>query len=191
MNWAIFALLSWLFLGLEQGLRPALQVGSLAVAPSFVLVLIVFVSLWARTGTALAAAMVLGFFLDLLNLQPTTVGESAVVVGPWALGCVLAAYTTLNFRAMVFKRNPLTMGFLCTLGAAVANVLVLAILALRSRYDVVLLQSASGDLVQRLFSSLYTGVLGLVLAPALAWLSPWLGFKKQSAGGFRYETGRR
>lgn len=194
MNWAIFSLLSWLFLGLETGFRSALQVGSLAVVPSFVLILVVYVSLWARTTTALAAAMILGCFLDLLNLQATSTGESVVILGPWALGSALASYTVLNFRAMVFRRNPLTMAFLCTLGAAVAHVLVIALLTLRSKYDVVLIPSASADLWQRLGSALYTGMLGLIVGPALNFIGPWLGFKKQTsggAGGFRYESARR
>lgn len=191
MNWLLFAILAWLMLGFESGFRAALQIGSLAIAPSFVLVLVVFIALWARTSAVLGAALVMGFFLDLLYVQQTTGGESVAVVGPWALGCMLASYTVLNFRNMVFRTSPLTMAFLCTLGAAIANILVLAILTIRARYDVLVMPSPASELWQRLGAAVYTGVLGLVMAPALNWIAPWLGLKKQSAGGFRYEAGRR
>ena len=189
MNWLVFALLSWLFLGLEHGFRSALQVGSLAIAPSFVMVLIVYVALWARTTSALGCAMALGFILDLLYPVPTSAGETAVVAGPWALGCMLAAYTVINFRAMVFRRNPLTIAFLCILGSAVAHILVITILTLRSRYDVVVIPSASAELWQRLGSALYTGLLGLGVGPLLNMIGPWIGFKKPgglAAGGRRF-----
>lgn len=191
MNWLLFALLAWVTLGLEAGFRPALQLGSLAVAPSFVMVLVVFIALWARTSTALGAAMLMGFCLDLLFVQATGGGETVPVVGPWALGCMLASYTVVNFRNMVFRTSPLTLAFLCTLGAAIANILVLAILTIRAKYDMIVVPSPAGELWQRLGAALYTGLLGLVLAPALNWIGPWLGFKKQSSGGFRYETARR
>jgi hypothetical protein len=187
MNWAILALLCWLFLGLEAGFRDALQVGALGVAPSFVLILVVFISLWAKPAQALGIALAMGFFMDLLRLVPTSAGENAAIVGPWTLGCLVAAYTVLNFRAMVFRRNPLTMAFLCTLGSTVASVMVVAVLTLRSFYDVVQISSASRELWLNLGCALYTGVVGLVVGPALNSIGPWLGFRKQmqSASAWR------
>jgi hypothetical protein len=49
LNWVVFAMLAWLALGLERGLKPMLmlQGGSLTLAPSFVMTLAVFVSMIA------------------------------------------------------------------------------------------------------------------------------------------------
>ncbi len=178
MNWIVFAVLAWIFLGMEQGLRQALQVGSWDIAPSFVLILLVFVSLWAKPIHALWAALFLGVSLDMLNLVPTKSGETIAILGPWALACMLTAYTVLNFRVLMFRRNPLSIAFLCTVGGAISGVLVLAILSLRAYYDDILLVSASADLGRRLLTALYTGVLALPLGPALHWIGPWLGFKR-------------
>lgn len=177
MNWVVFALLAWLALGLETGLRPAFQLGTMPIAPSFVLILVTFVSLWARPRHLLGAALLLGALMDLINQLPTSTGEAAVVMGPWALGCMLAAYTVLNFRAMVDRKHPLALAFLCFLGACVANILVLALLALRAFYDDIIIESASKELLQRVASAAYTGVLAPFVGYVLNLISPWLGFK--------------
>lgn len=181
MNWIVFALIAWIMLGFEEGFRAALQLGSLAVTPSFVLVLIVFVSLWARPMAALAVGLILGVMMDLVYLVPTSggSGETVAVVGPWALGGLLAAYTVLNFRGMVFRHSPLTMGFLCAVSSALAQVLVLAILTVRSHYDIIDLGGASNQLWQRLGSAAATGILALVMAPLLNAAGPLLGFRAQ------------
>ncbi|MDX2116121.1 MAG: hypothetical protein SFZ24_10965 [Planctomycetota bacterium] len=186
MNWLIFALLAWLMAGMELGLRDALQIGNLALAPSFVMILLVFVALWARPQTALGVGLSLGALLDLLYVLPTQTGETAVLMGPWALGCTLAAYTVLNFRALMFRKNPLTMAFLCAVATAIANVIVLAILALRAFYDPILLPSATSELWQRLGTAVYTGVVALAVGPALQTLAPWLGFRRQTQLGGRF-----
>src|SRR5262249_22177946 len=107
MNWIVFGVVAWLMLGLEAGFRDALQIGRWSLAPWSVLILLVFVSLWARTIHALWAAILLGAALDLLNLVPTPSGETVAVLGPWALGCMVASYTVVTIRVMMFRRNPL------------------------------------------------------------------------------------
>lgn len=184
MNWFVFAFIAWLTLGMEHGLRQALQIGHLNLAPSFVLVLVVFVSLWAKTLQALWASLLLGACLDMLNLVPTSTGETIAILGPSALGCLVASFTVLNFRVMMFRRKTLTIAFLCAVAGAIAGVVVLAILTTRAFYDDIVLVSASSELWQRLGSALYTGVLALFMGPALQWVGPWMGFRKpQSLGG--------
>lgn len=183
MNWIVFALLAWLALGFEAGFVSALQLGSTAIAPSFVLVFLVFIALWARSMQALGASLVLGAAMDLLHQYPTSTGELAVVMGPWSVGCMIAGYLVINFRAMMFRRNPLAMGFLSALGAAVAQVVVLSLLRVRSSYDDIVLDGATLELGRRLASAVYTGVLAVPLTWALRPTLGWLGLRRPSAAG--------
>lgn len=187
MNWIVFAIVAWIFLGFESGFRETLQVGQTNIAPSFVLVLLVFVSLWARPLHAMWAAFLLGASLDMLNQVPTRGGETISILGPWALGCMLASYTVLNFRVMMFRRNPLTIAFLCAIGGGIAGVVALAFVALRGYYDDLVTVPASSSLFQHAASSVYTGALALLLGPVLNWIGPWMGFRRPAslAGGRR------
>jgi len=180
VNWLVFAILSWVALGLEQGFRPALQVGSVNIAPSFVLILLVFISLWVRASSVIPAALILGACLDMLNKVPTETGESVVILGPWALGGALGAFLILNLRAMVFRRNPLTLAVLCFIAAFAAQVVVLAILMFRASYDSVSLQPAATELTQRLLTALYTGLVSILIGPLLQMAAPWIGVRKRT-----------
>lgn len=185
MNWIVFAVTAWLALGFEVGFRQALQIGHLNVAPSFVLILLAFVSLWARPAHAAWAAVFLGISLDLTSQVPTRTGDPAVIVGPWTLGCLIASYTVLNFRAMMFRRHPLALAFVSGLGTALAHVFVLAVLVLRSKYDDIHMPSASAELWQRLGTAAYTAVVALILAPLLNTFGHWLGFRQPLSLGRR------
>lgn len=185
MNWIVFAVAAWLALGFEVGFRQALQIGHLNVAPSFVMILLAFVSLWARPVHAAWTAVLLGAALDLISMVPASSGDAAVVVGPWAIGCLLASYTALNFRAMMFRKHPLALAFVAGVGTALANLLVLSLLVLRAKYDVISIPFASVDLWQRLGTAAYTALAALVLAPLLNALGPWLGFRQPLSLGRR------
>ena len=64
VNRVVFALVAWVFVGLEWGLRDSLQIGTLNIAPSFVLILATMVALWATPSAAIGSAVVLGLALD-------------------------------------------------------------------------------------------------------------------------------
>jgi len=188
MNWVVFAVISWVLLGCEVGLRDALELGDTAIAPSFVMTLVVYISLWARTGPALLAAMVIGVALDLIDVWPSAGGDAVVILGPWTFGCALAAYTGINFRTMMFRRSSITVAMLSVLATGVAGVFGLALVMVRASYDDILLPSAAGELWVRLASSLYTGALALLVAPALQFVGPWLGMRRPMgpAGALRF-----
>ncbi len=188
MNWVVFAIIAWALFGFQVGLRDALQLGASSIAPSFVIPLVIFVALWARLGAAMVAALIIGLTLDLIYTWPTDRGEELVIIGPWSFGCMLAAYTVLNLRTMMFRRSIVTVAILSVIGAAIAQIFGLALVTVRSTYDDILLPSAAAELWPRLASSIYTGALALVIAPALHFISPWLGMKRTSgpAGGLRF-----
>jgi hypothetical protein len=188
VNWVVFAIASWVLFGCEVGLRDVLQLGDSSIAPSFVIPLLVFVALWARAGSALTVALLIGLTLDLIHTWPTERGQDIVIVGPWSFGCMLAAYTTLNLRTMMFRKSIITVAILSVIGAAIAQIFGLALLTVRSTYDDILLPSAAAELWPRLASSIYTGATALLVAPVLQFIAPWLGMRRATgpAGALRF-----
>ena len=119
MRWAPFLLLAWVFLGLEVGLRSAMPFGEAGVAPSFALILCVYVSMGATHGHAHWAALLLGACVDLASRRVLRGGGDVTVLGPNALGFLLACQLTLVMRGVVFRKNPLALAFLACVGGLV------------------------------------------------------------------------
>jgi len=187
MRWTVFAIAAWITLGLEWGLRDALQLGEVNIAPSFALILIVFVSLWARHAAALGACLIVGLVVDLLFQMRTEDGFPVVVVGPHALGFMLAGYTVLTLRALMFKRNIVSLAFLVVLTGVLAQILATFLLAVRASYDVVLFPDPLAEMGQRIASALYSGVVAIVFGGALNMIRPVFGFEADTRRGFRIE----
>ena len=187
MRWLAFALFAIVFLGLELGVRGALALGGRAVAPSFVMVLAVFICTSAPSRQALWAALALGVCLDLTNpIEIVDQPRTLTLLGPHALGYVLAAQLTLAMRGLVFRRNPLTIAFLSLLASAVASIVFVAVLTIRSAFDP-LDWHATTELFQRFAAALYTGGLALIISPLLLLGLPLLGI---SGGPSRGRPGR-
>lgn len=178
MNWLVFAIVGWVMFGLELGMADALQLGVSGIAPSFVMILLVVVAASTPRNTAIWAAIAIGLFLDLTHKAPSPAGaRPIIVIGPYVLACLMAAYTVLTMRAMVFRRNVLAMAFLSMFGAAMAGVVVTAVYAVRHFYDGQHIEiHALPELGRRLASAVYTGAIAIVVAPALQWLAPLFGF---------------
>lgn len=187
MSWVVFAIAAWVTLGLEFGLRDALQLGDLNIAPHFGVVLLVFVTLWAPQRAALASGLLIGVALDLFYQVKTSDGSDVVVLGPHALGCLLAAYAVLNMRALMFRKNVLAIAFLSLVAAALMQVVVAALLTVRASYDVVEFGPAAGELGQRLASAAYTGVVALAYGAILGMFRRFFDFQSTRAGGFRIQ----
>ena len=176
MNWAPFVVVTWLLFGAEMGLKDALQLGAVGVAPSFVVALLVFVAMSAPMGVALACGLIIGVLLDLTNAVPTTGGGgSLTVIGPYAVGATAAAYAVVVTRGLVMRHNPLTFAFLAFLASIILHVAAVTIFSMRSWFDPVEFH-AGRELLLRLGSSAYTGALALLLGPGLRLLTPVFGF---------------
>lgn len=187
MNWWAFCVLAWIALGLELGLKGALELGDTGIAPSFVFCLMVFYAMSAPAMTALWTALVLGLLVDLTATLDYNSGVAATVLGPHAAGYVLAAQLVLTLRGLIMRRNPLSMAILCIGGFLVAHVVVVALYTVRASYGEGLTWSPSRQLFIRLGSSLYTGGIGLLMAVALLPLSSVIGV----GGGAKRFTPRR
>ncbi|MDX2147626.1 MAG: hypothetical protein SFZ23_08905 [Planctomycetota bacterium] len=189
MNWLGFAILAWFLLGLELGLKPALGLGPAGIAPSFVFPLLTLVAMSAPPAIVHWACLSLGVMLDLTFPIELRDGKPPIVLlGPYALGSLLAGQLIVTMRGLMIRRNPLTLAFLCTCGYAVCQVVVVAIFTLRHATGTPLLWDAPEQLLARLGSALYTGVLALVMALALVPAAPWLGL--HAAAPRRFATRR-
>ncbi len=192
MNRVVFALVAWIFIGLEGGLRDALQVGQLNIAPSFVLVLATMVALWASPSAAMGAAVVLGLALDMLYQVPHAHGTGDVVVlGPHALGFMLGAFLVLNLRAIAFRKNTLTLAVLCVLSGVCGALVVTAALSLRALYDPIEIGRPIAELGQRFASACATFVLALPVGFVLTRARRVFGFASDRRGTFRIEPHTR
>ncbi len=189
MNWPVFALLAWLLLGVQLGLVDAAHLDYTKIAPQVPIILVVFVALWAPLPHVLGAGITMGVLYDLLYVQQLRGGGDVVVVGPFALGFALAAYTVVLTRALVFRRNILTVVVLTLVGTALAEIVATGLLAIRSLYDASLVYpNPLGKLGVGIARALYTALAAFAIAPLLGALRPVFGFPPlpgRGGSGFR------
>jgi hypothetical protein len=170
MIWLGFALLAWALFGLELGLRRMLEIGSSGIAPSFIFPLVALIALAGTPSMVHRSALILGILMDLLFPVPLIEGRGEVIIlGPCALGYLVAAHFMLNSRGLIVRRNPLSLGAMALAGYAIARILALFFLFIRGWIQGDIAISAGSELIAALGSALYTGflapLLGLVLLP--------------------------
>ncbi|TVQ30897.1 MAG: hypothetical protein EA376_11580 [Phycisphaeraceae bacterium] len=179
MSWIAFALTAWILFGLELGLKDALQLGASGVAPSFVMVLLVIVSLHAPRLTALWAALIIGVGLDLTAPLVSASGlETITLVGPKALGCLVSAYAILTMRTLVMRRNIFTIALLSLIAVSLLEIVAVFAYVSRSWFDSRLEITAGATLVAGLGAAVYTAILALPLGAALQSAMPIFGFQQ-------------
>lgn len=179
MNWLLFAIVAWVLFGLDLGLAPQLAPGMGQVRPSFVIPLLVYVAMHAPPRSALWAALVLGVLTDLANLTVThaaTTGDTIAVLGPSALGYLLAAQLVVALRSVVLAKNVLTPIILNLLAAAAIGVVVVAVFTLRSFYPDPIQWRPAPRLLAAGGTALYTAALAIPITILLHLLSPWFAF---------------
>lgn len=183
MNWITYAIMLWLMAGIDWGLRTPLELGQSGITPSLLIVLSVYVALYAGPASVWGAAVCAGAVIDLLRSVPTEGGQTTVVLGPSVLGCLLASAIVLNLRGLVFSKNVITLAILSGLGAGAANLTASMLLWIRSGYDVITVPS--GQLGTALASAGYTGVAALIVGVALMPLRRLFAFSTDQHIGFR------
>lgn len=185
MRWLFFCIVAWFCIGLELGFADALQVGQGKAQPSFVMILLAFVALWTTTSHVVVASLFCGLFLDLVFVVPLASGETAVILGPHALGCMLGAYTVRTMRGLMFRRGALAVGFLAMVGTFVACVVVIACLRIRNFYEPLDIPPASSTLFAGLLAALITFGVGIPFGWLLGALRKPLGFPQSGRSAFR------
>lgn len=194
MNPITFLLAVWICIGLDLGLSDALsvQLGSAHVTPRFVFVLLAFVAMWAPQSALMGGALALGLLVDVVTPVPTSVGEVTVILGPNAIGFTIAAYTVLNLRALMFRKNVLALSFLSFVSLALASIVAAAILAFRSAVDRgIQIDSATTMLLEGLLSAVYTFLLGFPVGFVLQVIRPVFMFRKPQASFHSGGSARR
>ena len=177
MNWITFLIVSWLAFGLEIGFRDALRLAPGDVAPSFVVPLLVYIALSAPSKHTLWAALFLGLLLDLTWLIPRDDLAMATVVGPNALGALVAAQLVLSIRGMVIRRHLLTLVVLSAASAALMAVVVVALMTIRDLYGDPIDFKPTGELGTRLLSALYTAATAVGWAFVMRMIDPAFQFQ--------------
>lgn len=177
MSWIVFAVGAWLMLGLEQGLKGSLQFGPRDVAPSFLAVYAVFLACSAPARAAQWGCLIIGVLMDLSSPMPRLDSGELTVLGPNALGALLMCQLVLALRGLMFRRNPLSIAFLSLIGFATWQVLVTAAFTIRSLAGDPIHWSPAAQLVSRLGSSLYTGVVAIPVSLVLVALLPMFAFQ--------------
>lgn len=179
MNWIVFTIAIWIVAGLEAGLTGALQLGSSAIVPSFLMVLLVYISLWAREGDAIIAALTIGLLLDVLNQIPTEGAQHVVVLGPHALAALIAFRAIQSLRGLMFRQSVVTLASLTLIAALLMHMAVLLLLSIRASYDSILLGPIGADLVHRASSSFYTALIAIPFGWVLQRIvTPLMGFRQ-------------
>jgi cell shape-determining protein MreD len=181
MNWAVYALLIYVAAVLQKGVAPLLEIpmptGG-AAAPRFELLIAVLAGLFAGPRTTVLAWALVGLAIDLLEVP----GGDTVLIGPHTLGFMVGGWVILQLRTMVLRTHPFSVAF-CAVGAGLAaQLVVVAIYAIRSWYDPIPDYAATGELGLRFVSLLYTGGVAIILALPLLKLTGLLGL---SAGSRR------
>ncbi len=173
MRWTILLLVAAVVLGLQQAVQASLAVGQTSIAPSFAIPLVVFVALFASPMSAMWTALLIGLAIDLAS--PRGTGD-LIVAGPNALGYLIGAYFVLTVRALMYRRNPLTLMVLSIIACMLAEVFVVAVHSIRAMYSDAYAWSGLTQLGQRMLGALYTGIAGLVMSFVLFPMIPLFGF---------------
>ncbi|MCE7973238.1 MAG: hypothetical protein DYG92_02770 [Leptolyngbya sp. PLA1] len=178
-------LAAWVFLGLDLGLsKPLLELGASGVAPSFLFILTAFVAMCGTGRAPFWTAIALGLLADIMaDVGLTSPEGRAIIVGPHALGFLVGTQLVIALRGVMIRRNPLTLGFLACTGAAVAQVVLVAILWVRMLFDPIA-TSPTHELLVGLGGALYTGVLAVPLALILLPAATFLGLPSQQPRRF-------
>lgn len=177
MNWVFFSLIAWIMLGFEQGLKSIFELGDTGIAPSFLAIYAVFIASSAPPRSAQWASLVLGAMVDLSSPIASTDANLFTVLGPNALGALLACQLVLALRGLMFRKNPLSLAFLTFVGSLTWQVVVTAIMTIRNFAGDPTLFVPSHELVTRIAASLYTGVMALPVSIALIIMIPLFAFQ--------------
>jgi len=187
VRWPVVAIFAYILLGMELAVKRAFAIvlpDAAMIAPSFLVPFVVYIALSAPLLPALWIALILGAAVDLRS--PRDAG-ALVVLGPYALGYMAAAYFVVVMRGFVMRKHPLSLVLLSVLGCGLAELVVVTFFSIRGLYTMSEF-SAWRELLHRMASSVYTGASALLLAAVLLPLSNMFGFHDPHA---RRQMGRR
>ena len=146
MRWPVLLVAAYLALALQLGLLTLLQIGSGGAAgaggfagasgasPNWLLILLVLVAMWATPMEVAWTALLLGV-IDDLTMRSFAFADRPVdyaLIGPGAIGFLVAGFAVLQLRGLVFRDSVLAAGALVFIAGLLARITTAAILALRT-----------------------------------------------------------
>jgi hypothetical protein len=185
---------AYILLGLEQGMGVALaQPGLNNTSPGLLLILMVFIGLWAPSTMVVWCAMFLGLLYDLSHPVLTADAQrltDAAIIGPGAIAFILAGVAMLRMRGLVYRGSLLSIAIFTFITGLIVHLAIVLIFSVRG-WSFLFLPgehlsnwSWSGQLVSRFFNLLYTSLLALPIGWCLLRASSMFGFEptKGAAG---------
>lgn len=164
MRWLTFVILAVLALTLQAAVAPRLELFS--ARPDFLMIVVVFLGLYAPSRDAIAAAWVLGACADLMTIER---------FGVIALSYGLTAMAVTSYREYLFRYHVMTQ----------TAVTLTACLMVRTAWTmyVHLLYELRGPLLTDwltggVVASAYTAALAPFAFPVLLRMSQWLGIPR-------------
>jgi cell shape-determining protein MreD len=189
MRWIFFLIVTYLTLSIQSGLSSLFVINN-DVLPNLLLILGVFVSVYAPQTTTLWAMLLLGVLTDLMYpIQGAGPVGDFVLVGPNAVGFVVGGWAALQLRG-IFRRS---------IPGIVATVLVVCFfveLAVVAAMTVRGLPwpvaqplegwSAADELVRRFWCMLYTTALSIPVIYLLGGMQRLFHFDTSRSGQSGY-----
>lgn len=191
MRWWLLVIAAYLLAALEVGLAPGLGVMSRfgEVEPQFMMLLLVWVGLWAPAGMVGRAAAGMGLVLDLTTtwVVQTHGGSAAVVViGPHVLGFLAGAALLVQLRPILVRGHWLTPGAMVVVSGVAVNLVIVGLLTVRSWYEPVTGWWGGGELLRRGLCLLYTaGIATAVWLVVRRWALAMMGGPPSRAAAWR------
>ncbi len=179
----MFAAAAYVVLAAQYGLVRLFETDSGYVEPRLVLLLAVYVGLWASPQLSMLCWAILGLGLDLITNWPahSSTGEGPIqfaLIGPYTLGFLGGGFVLLSCRGVLLGRHPLAMGSMVLLSGLAVQLIVVGLMSARMWYDQPMpVFSPTSELLIRSAAVVTTAVLAVLLAIPLNMLSPMFGFE--------------
>lgn len=169
VRWTVFIIFTYLFLGLQVGLMPLLEYRG--VTPSLLLILGVYVGLFAPPITVGWSMLMLGLLTDLTVWYEGADQSVVWLIGPASLGFLGGAFAVLQLRSLVFRDSPLAVVLLVFFVGIFVHLVTVALLTARGLPvplgEPMAAWSAADELYHRFRQLLYSTLLAFPLAMLL------------------------
>ncbi len=169
MRWVPLVALSFAVVLVQQSLAGLLGLSSQSfgrVSPDLMAAVAVVLTLRARRALDVAlAAWGMGLAVDLTTASGPA---GTTVVGPMAIGYVVASGVVFRIREAFFREHWLTQGFFAVVFCLIAHTIWILLQALAG-WRAATLSTTVRALGQMLWISLYTGAVTSLLSRPLAW----------------------
>lgn len=189
MRWSTFFIFTYFALVLQVGLADLLGYGEQGVAPSFLLILGVYVAMAAPSMTTAFALLMLGLLSDLTRHLPTGDGGILWLIGPRALGMLAAAGAVLQLRVMMYRNSILALTLMVFIAGVFVNLVAIAMVTVRGLPwmpgDPIAMWSASDELVRQFREVVYTAVMAVPVGAVLLRLTSLWRFEPIKSKGPR------